>query len=99
MVLQMLREHQLYTKFSKCEWLDYVAFLGHVISKEGVTVDPTKVAAVREWQQLKNASEVCSFLGLVGYYRKFVEGFFKITLPLTSLTRKGKTFEWTEQYE
>ena len=100
MVLQMLREYQLYAKFSKCEfWLDYVAFLGHMISKEGVMVDPGKVTVVREWKQPKNGNEVSSFLGLAGYYKKFVKGFPKIALPLTSLTCKGKKFEWTKQCE
>ena len=70
-----------------------------MISKEGVMVDPAKLAVVREWQQPKNASEVHSFLGLVDYYKKFVEGFSKIALPLTSLTRKSKKFEWPKQCE
>ena len=100
MVLQKLWEHQWYTKFSKCEfWLNYEAFLGYVVLKEEVIVDPTKMAVVREWPQLKNTSEVCSFLGLASYYKKFVKEFSKIALPLTSLTCKGKKFEWTEQCE
>ena len=75
-VLQILREHQLYAKSSKCQfWLDKVAFLGHVISVEGVSVDPKKIEAVVNWKPPKNVSEVRSFLGLTGYYRKFVEGF------------------------
>ncbi|CAH9101779.1 unnamed protein product [Cuscuta epithymum] len=99
-VLETLRKHKLYAKFSKCEfWLDQVAFLGHVVSKQGVSVDPSKVAAVRDWSRPKNAKEVRSFLGLAGYYRKFVEGFSAIALPLTTLTRKGKNFEWTDRCE
>ena len=87
----------MYAKFSKCEfWLDYVAFPSHVISKEGVMVDLAKVAVIREWQQSKNASEVCRFLGLANYYKKFVKVFFKIALPLTLLTHKGKKFELTK---
>ena len=70
-----------------------MAFLGHVISKDGVMVDPTKVEAVKEWRQPKNATEIRSFLGLAGYYRKFIEGFSKIALPLTTLTKKGMKFE------
>ncbi|CAH9076112.1 unnamed protein product [Cuscuta epithymum] len=99
-VLRTLREHKLYAKFSKCEfWLGQVAFLGHVISKEGIAVDASKISAVRDWVRPMNASEVRSFLGLAGYYRKFVEGFSKIALPLTTLTRKGKRFEWTDRCE
>ena len=88
-VLQTLRERQLYAKLSKCQfWLDRVAFLGHVISVEGVSVDPQKIKAVVNWKPPKNVSEVISFLGLAGYYRKFVEGFSKIAASLTKLTRK-----------
>ena len=71
----------------KCEfWLDRVAFLGHVISKDGVMVDPINIEAVTNRDRLKNADEIRSFLGLVGYYRKFVEAFLKIASPLTALT-------------
>ena len=65
-----------------------MAFLGHIISKDGVAVDPSKVETVKEWPRSKNAYEVRSFLGLAGYYRRFVEGFSKIATPLTNLTRK-----------
>ena len=76
-------------KLSKCEfWLSEVSFLGHVISKNGIVVDPTKVEAVSQWEEPKNVSEICSFLGLAGYYRKFIEGFSKLALSLTKLTRK-----------
>ena len=69
-VLEKLAQHQLYAKFSKCEfWLQEVAFLGHVLLAKGVTVDPTKIEAVKEWDQPHNVTEIRSFLGLAGYYR------------------------------
>ena len=71
--LQMLKEHQLYAKFSKCEfWFDSVQFLVHVISKDGIFMDPTKIKAVSKWSAPTNVSEIRSFLGLVGYYKRFV---------------------------
>ena len=95
-VLQTLREHQLYSKFSKCQFLlDQVAFLGHVVSAEGILVDPRKVEAIVDWKPPTNVTEVRSFLGLAGYYRKFVEGFSKIAIPLTKLTRKEEKFIWS----
>ena len=96
-VLQILRENQLYAKFSKCQfWLDSVAFLGHVISVEGVYVDPQKIEAIVNWKPPTNVTEIRSFLGLAGYYRKFVEGFSKLAAPLTKLTRKEEKFVWSE---
>ena len=96
-VLQTLREHHLYAKFSKCQfWLDRVAFLGHVVSAEGISVDPQKVEAIVDWKPPTNVTEVRSFLGLAVYYRKFVEGFSKIATPLTKLTRKEEKFIWSE---
>ena len=92
-VLQTLREKKLYAKFSKCEfWLDSVAFLGHVISSEGIQLDPKKVEAVQSWPRLSSATEVHSFLSLAGYYRHFVEGFSSIAAPMTRLTQKGAPF-------
>jgi hypothetical protein len=94
-VLEIMREKQLYAKFSKCEfWLSEVKFLGHVISRGGVSVDPSKVEAVLNWERPRKVSEVKSFLGLAGYYRRFILGFSKLALPLTRLTRKGATFNW-----
>ncbi|XP_062119099.1 uncharacterized mitochondrial protein AtMg00860-like [Humulus lupulus] len=99
LTLQRLREHQLYGKFKKCKfWLNQVAFLGHIISKDGIKVDPLKIEVVKDWPQSKNASEVRCFLGLAGYYQKFVEGFSKIARPLTELTKKGIKFVWTKDY-
>ena len=86
-VLKILKQKKLYAKFKKCEfWLDKIAFLGHIVSSEGILVDPSKVEAVENWPRPKSVSEVRSFLGLAGYYRRFVEGFSKIALPLTQLT-------------
>ena len=99
-VLQTLRERQLYAKLSKCQfWLDKVAFLGHVISADGVSVDPQKIEAVVNWKPLNNVSEVRSFLGLAGYYRKFVEGFSRIEAPLTKMTRKDVKYDWVDAYQ
>ncbi|CAL2250755.1 unnamed protein product [Prunus armeniaca] len=100
LVLRTLRRKQLYAKFSKCQfWLDRVVFLGHVISTEGIYVDPQKVEAIVNWVQPTSVTEVRSFLGLAGYYRRFVEGFSSIAAPLTRLTRKDVAFEWTEECE
>ncbi|XP_019430482.1 PREDICTED: uncharacterized protein LOC109337862 [Lupinus angustifolius] len=99
-VLQILKDNLLYAKLSKCKfWLESVNFLGHVISSEGIVVDPPKVGTVMEWNSPKSVMEIRSFLGLVGYYQKFIEGFSKLALPLTTLTRKDKAFVWTEKYE
>ena len=95
--LQLLRDSKLYAKFSKCDfWLSEVHFLGHVVSKEGVSVDPAKVEAVSKWAAPTSVTEIRSFLGLAGYYRRFVEGFSKIAALLIALTRKGKKYEWTK---
>ena len=88
-VLGILRKEKLYEKFSKCEcWLRSVTFLGHVISNQGVAVDPKKIKAIVDWPRLTNVIEVKSFLGLMGYYLKFVEGFSSIAVPLSKLTHK-----------
>jgi hypothetical protein len=95
LVLQKLRDNQLYAKFSKCEfWIDEVPFLGHIISNGGILVDPAKVREIVAWSIPSIVTEVRSFLGLVGYYRRFIEGFSKIAKPMTSLLEKGKEFNW-----
>ncbi|KAL0560669.1 hypothetical protein IC582_001079 [Cucumis melo] len=100
MVLQTLRDNKLYAKFSKCEfWLKQMSFLGHVVSKAGVSVDPAKIEAVTSWTRPSTVSEVRSFLGLAGYYRRFVENFSRIATPLTQLTRKGAPFFWSKTCE
>ncbi|KAL0546479.1 hypothetical protein IC582_016389 [Cucumis melo] len=99
-VLQTLRDNKLYAKFSKCEfWLKQVSFLGHVVSKAGVSVDPAKIEAVTGWTRPSTVSEVRSFLGLAGYYRRFVENFSRIATPFTQLTRKGASFVWSKACE
>jgi hypothetical protein len=98
MVLEKPISNQLYAKFSKCEsWLTKVAFLGHVISAGGVSVDPSKVKDVLNWTLPTNASEIQSFLGLAGYYRRFIKDFSKIAKPMIRLLEKNKDFDWTEE--
>ena len=88
-VLQILKEYQLYVKFNKCGfWLEKISFLGHMISKDGITIDPTKVEAVAEWKEPENLTEIYSFLGLGGYYHRFIKNFSKLASPLTDLTKK-----------
>ena len=92
--------HQLYAKFSKCEFLlTEVGFLGHVVSASGVLVNPGKVKAVMSWERLKSVFEIRSFLGLVGYYRRFIEDFSRLAAPMTRLTRKEVKFMWDDSCE
>ena len=93
-VLQAFREHQLYAKFSKCEfWLTKVRFLGHMVSALEVSVDPKKVEAVMSWERPKSVFEIRSFLELVGYYKRFIEDFSRLAAPITRLTRKEVKFK------
>ena len=88
-VLETLRKEQLYEKLSKCEfWLNEVSFLGHIVSKEGIRVDPNKIEVVVEWKPPRNVTEVRSFLGLAGYYKRFVKGFSITTTLITRLLQK-----------
>jgi ribonuclease HI len=95
LVLKKSREHEFYAKFSKCEfWLKEVAFLGHIITNGGIAVDPSKVSDVLKWEPPRTVSEISSFLGLAGYYHRFIEGFSKIVKPLTTLLEKDREFKW-----
>jgi hypothetical protein len=98
LVLEKLRSNKLYVKFSKCEfWLTKVAFLGHIISAGGVSVDLGKVNDVLNWMPPTTYSKIQSFLGLAGYYRRFIKDFSKIAKPMTKLLEKNKAFEWTAE--
>jgi hypothetical protein len=98
LVLQKLQDNQLYAKYSKCEfWIDEVSFLGHIISNGGISVDPAKVKDIVVWSIPTTVTEIRSFLGLIGYYRRFIEGLSKIAKPITSLMEKGREFKWDEK--
>jgi hypothetical protein len=97
LVLEKLRANQLYAKFSKCEfWFMQVPFLGHVISTGGVSVDPGKVKDVLDWKPPTDVLEIRSFLGLIGYYHRFIKDFSMVAKPMTCLLEKGKVFKWTQ---
>jgi hypothetical protein len=98
LVLQCLRENKLYGKLSKCSFYQSkIHYLGHIISNEGIVVDPVKVEAIMEWSTPTNVQEVRSFMGLERYYRRFVKGFLKIENTITELQKKNKKLLWTEK--
>ena len=97
-VLRTLRKEQLYAKLSKCEfWLREVSFLKHIVSEEGIRVDLKNIEVIIEWKPLRNVTKVRSFLGLAGYYKRFVKGFSMTTTPMTRLLQKNIKFEWSEK--
>nr|GEX68818.1 putative reverse transcriptase domain-containing protein [Tanacetum cinerariifolium] len=99
-ILKLLKKEELYAKFSKCEfWIPKVQFLGHVIQNQGIYVDPTKIKSVKDWASPKSPTEIRQFLGLAGYYRRFIEGFSKLTKPMTKLTQKKVKFDLGDKQE
>ncbi|GJR61171.1 putative nucleotidyltransferase, ribonuclease H [Tanacetum coccineum] len=99
-ILELLKKEELYAKFSKCEfWINTVKFLGHVIDSSGIHVDPAKIEAVKNWASPTTPSEIRQFLGLAGYYRRFIKRFSKIAKPMTELTQKNQKFDWGEEQE
>ncbi|GJR13895.1 putative reverse transcriptase domain-containing protein [Tanacetum coccineum] len=99
-ILELLKNERLYVKFSKCDfWLDLVQFLGHVIDRNGVHVDPAKIESIKSWAAPMTPTEVRQFLRSAGYYRRFIEGFSLISKPLTKLTQKDKKYEWGKEEE
>ncbi|GJX40731.1 putative reverse transcriptase domain-containing protein [Tanacetum coccineum] len=100
LILELLKREELYAKFSKCEfWIPKVQFLGHVIDSEGIHVDPAKIESIKDWTSPKSPTEIRQFLGLAGYYRRFIEGFSKIAKPMTKLTQKKVKFVWGDKQE
>jgi hypothetical protein len=100
MVLQVPREHQLYAKLRKCSFYqEEIHYLGHIISKDGIAIDPKNIEAIREWLALKNVTKVRSFMSLNGYYKRFITRFSRIAHPITSLQRNEKKFLWIEDCE
>ncbi|GJU01094.1 putative reverse transcriptase domain-containing protein [Tanacetum coccineum] len=99
-ILELLRKEELYAKFSKCDfWINIVQFLGYVIDSQGINVDPTKIEAVKNWASPTTPTEVRQFLGLAGYYQRFIKDFSKIVKSLTELTQKNKKYIWGEDQE
>ncbi|GJQ91011.1 putative reverse transcriptase domain-containing protein [Tanacetum coccineum] len=100
LILELLKKEELYAKFSKCEfWIPKVQFLGHVIDSKGIHVDPAKIESIKDWASPKTPTEIRQFLGLAGYYRRFIEGFSKIAKSMTKLTQKNVKFDWGEKEE
>ncbi|GJT65744.1 putative reverse transcriptase domain-containing protein [Tanacetum coccineum] len=93
-VLELLKKEKLYAKFSKCEfWIPKVQFLGHIINSQGIHVDPTKIESIKDWESPKTPMEIRQFLGLTGYYQRFIEGFLKIAnAPILALPEGSEDF-------
>ena len=97
LILQLLREHQFYAKLGKCDFYkDRIQYLGHIISKEDISVDLDKIEAIKNWPTPKNVTEVRSFIRLAGYYRRFIKIFSKVAHAITYLQRKGINFEYMD---
>ncbi|GKA18092.1 putative reverse transcriptase domain-containing protein [Tanacetum coccineum] len=100
LILELLKKEELYAKFSKCEfWIPKVQFIGHVIDSQGIHVDPAKIESIKDWASPKTPTKVRQFLGLTGYYRRFIEGFSKIAKLMTELTQKKVKFNWGDKQE
>ena len=98
--MQELRDRQLFAKFSKCDFFkDKIQYLGHVVTKEWISVDPENIRAIEDWPVPKDVTDVWSFMGITGYYRRFIECFSRITNPITSLQKKGNKFYWNQKCE
>nr|GEW04124.1 putative reverse transcriptase domain-containing protein [Tanacetum cinerariifolium] len=99
-ILELLKKEKLYAKFSKCEfWIPKVQFLGYIIDSRGIHMDPAKIESIMDWASPKTPTKICQFLGLAGYYQRFIEGFSKISKLMTKLTQKGIRFDWGEKEE
>ena len=99
-ILEVLRQHKLYAKVEKCEFhKDQMTFVGYLVSQEGIGMDPAKVSAVLDWPTPTTVKEVQSYLGFANFYRKFINNYFALTTPLTSLTRKAAKFVWSPAAE
>ncbi|GKA75829.1 putative reverse transcriptase domain-containing protein [Tanacetum coccineum] len=99
-IMELLKKEKLYAKFSKCEfWIPKVEFLGYVIDSRCIHVDPAKIKSIKDWASPKSPTKIRQFLGLAGYYRRFIEGFTKIAKSMTKLTQKGIKFDWGKKEE
>ena len=98
--MQELRDHQLFAKFGECNFFkDKIQYLVHVVTTEGILVDPEKKKTIEDWSVPKDVTDVQSFMGIIDYYRRFIEGFSRIANPITSLQKKGKKFDWNQKCE
>ncbi|GKE21746.1 hypothetical protein Tco_1433258, partial [Tanacetum coccineum] len=99
-ILELLKKEELYAKFSKCKfWLPKVQFLDHVIDSQGIHVDPAKIESIKDWASPKTLTEIQQFLGLAGYYQRFIKGLLKIAKSVTKLTQKGVKFDWGDKQD